>query len=83
MDRDQVIYLLLKSDWLCKKSRFRLQRSQKSLARSDRFILETVGRVVQFDTDHRDLTSEMSPIKALSPRPPQRWMASPAGVSGL
>ena len=53
VDQDLVIYLLLKTDWLCRQSRLRIQSNRKSLARSDRFILESTGRIVQFDSDHR------------------------------
>lgn len=58
VDQDHIVYMLLKSDWLCKRSRLRLQMSRKSLARSDRFILESTGRIVQFDTDYRQLPSD-------------------------
>jgi hypothetical protein len=53
MDKDLIVYMLLKTDWLCKKSQLRIQRSRASLCKTERFILETAGRVVQFDTDYR------------------------------
>lgn len=53
MDQALLTYMLEKSRWLYEKSRIRIEKSRKSLARSDAFIMEAVGNIVQYDIDHR------------------------------